>query len=184
MLVTAPHNLGDRSLNPEESVIRLREENNSLLNNRRLHRQAELSDANRSAGPRLSWQEVVFRLSKCNPSLLFTDGSAGNVAIYRPFNRQELAEREYDWTRPAWWNDHQYVGGFPKDWLPEYSHVRTNERNLPTREYRGWRSVLLSLLKANAITIECANRHFGAATGQRSWSWNQQIQEMRVNGSI
>lgn len=185
MLVTASHNLGDRGLNPEESVIKLRQENDSLLHNRRIHRQKELSDPNRSAGPRLSWNEVISRLHQCNPNLLFKDGSLGNIAVYAPKNRQELENRdpnEYDPSKPDWHNDHKYAGGFPKDWLPEYSHVLTNERNLPIREYRGWRTILLTLLKAGSITLKSADKHFGRATGQRAWSFNQQLKEHQSNG--
>jgi hypothetical protein len=182
MLITQPHQLGDQALDPEEALIRLKEENDAMLSNRRLHRQGELSDPSRSAGPRLSWNELIYRLSKCNPALLFKDGSSGNIAVYAPRSRRERDEHEYDPSKPDWYNDHKYVGGFAKDWLPEYSHIITNERKLPTREYRGWRSILLTLLKAKAITLESADHYFGHATGQRAWSWNQQLKEIRHNG--
>ncbi len=176
------YGLGDTALCDDEAIIRLREETDSALGTRRLHRQAELSDPNRSAGPRLSWNEVIFRLRKANPSLLFKDGSAGNIAVYVPLNRQELAERdvdEVDYAKPEWHRDHRYVAGFSKDWLPEYSHVEVNDRNLPVREIRGWRTVLLSLLKAKAITLPNVNRYFGAPTGSRAWSWNTQLHELQ-----
>lgn len=177
MLITNINQLGDRALNPEESVSKLREENDALLESRRIHRQAELSDPDRSAGPRMYCNELINRLKKCNHRLLFRDGTPGNIAVYAPKLRGE--DDEYDPTKPAWWNDHRYVGGFAADWLPEYSHVETDERNLPTREVRGWRSVLLGLLKAGAIDLKSANKHFGEAVGPRSWSWNQQISQLK-----
>ena len=177
--------IGDSRLSPEESVIRLREENDSLLDNRRIHRQAELSDPNRAAGPRISWNDLLYRLHKCNPALLYKDGTPGNIAVYVPKDRQEIAEHEYDQSRPDWWNDHKYAGGIPKDWIPEYSVLEVNERNLPVREHRGYRSVLLALLAAGAITPDQADKHFGPALGPRSWSWHQQIhdlKEIKTNG--
>jgi len=179
MLVTSINQLGDRALSPEESVLKLREENDSLLESRRLHRQAELADPNRSAGPRMYCNELIRRLRLCNPHLLFRDGTPGNIAVYARKNRAELEHDESDPTRPDWHNDHRYVGGFAADWLPEYSHIEVDARNLPTREIRGWRSVLLALIKAKAISIDSANKHFGRASGQRSWSWYEQIKSFK-----
>jgi hypothetical protein len=164
MLITSPHQFGDKALNPEEGVAKFREENNAMLESRKLTKQAELEDEERSAGPRLAYQEITRRIHQCNPQLIVKDGTPGNVALYAMVVNEE-GQREM-----------QYVGGMPKEPLPEYSHVIVDERGLPKREFRGWRSVLIGLVKNRVLTYQDTVRQFGEALGQRSWRWHQALQ--------
>jgi hypothetical protein len=169
--------LGDLKLDPKESVYREREELLKLASSRKIDGQEELEDAERSAGPRMAWQEVIRRLRKCNPNLLFLDAQGGgHIAIYRPKTGQERENIELlDDTRPAWWNDHMYVTGFPKHEMPEFPHVILDTSNLPVREYRGWRSVLMALIKSGAISYTSAIQQFGEPTDSRSGRWHEQL---------
>jgi len=183
MLVQTDINeLGDKRLNPDEAVYREREDLLKLASTRKIGGQEELEDAERSCGPRLSWQEVIRRLRLCNPELKFHDAQGGaHIAVYRPKNRAELEADRYerDPEKHEWWNDHKYAGGFPKQELPEYSHVILDTSNLPVREIRGWRSVLLSMIKAGGITYSASVKHFGEAIGFRSSRWYEQMQPYR-----
>jgi hypothetical protein len=168
MLIQTNHDeLGDKRLNPEEGLAKFKEENATLVQNRRLHKQDELEDQERSAGPRLAYQEVIRRLLKCNSGIRVKDGSLGNVALYAVLPNEEGVPEQ------------QYVGGMPKEPLPEYSHIIVDERGLPKRELRGWRSVLMSLVKSGAITYRGAVKQFGEATGQRSWRWHEQLRKYK-----
>lgn len=178
LIQTDIEELGDKRLNPDEAVYREREELLKLAATRKISGQAELEDAERSCGPRLSWQEVIRRLRLCNPQLQFHDAQVSrDIAVYRPKNRVELEADRYerDPEKREWWNDHKYVGGFPKQDLPEYSHVILDSSNLPVREIRGWRSVLMSIIKANGITYASAVQQFGEAIGHRSGRWHEQL---------
>lgn len=54
----------------------------------------------------------------------------------------------------------------------EWSQMRTDAHGIPTTEkYRGWRQVLCVLIDKEIITIEQADREFGAAKGPRSSRW-------------
>lgn len=176
MLITDIQNLGDSRLNPEEGLAKLREENLALAAQKKIQGQDELEDVNRSGGSRMPWKELIFRLTKCNPTLQFRDGTPGNVAAYIPKNRYELAEGDYDPSRSDFGNDHKYISGFPKDWIPEFSHITVDERGLPKREIRGWRTILISMIQAGAITYRDAVKQFGEANGQRSNRWHQLLQ--------
>lgn len=169
--------IGDKRLDEKETVARERE---SLLNEastRKIYGQAELEDAERSCGSRMAWQEILRRLYHCNHSLYMTDSQGGkHVAIYRPKRRGEDDESERDPEKRDWWNDHKYVGGMPKEHLPEWSHVILDSSMLPVREIRGWRSVLMSLIKSGAITYTAARKHFGEPIHDaRSGRWNSQL---------
>lgn len=172
--------LGDNKLNPEESVIRERE---SLLAHR--HRehaypgQEQLIQADRSIGNRLHYSEVILRLNKLNPSILVKDGIQGHVALYRRKTKAEMDRDGYDLARPQWYNEHKYVTGFPKDFLPEWGHLTTDTDGIAEREVRGWRSVLIAFMKHGVITYAQATEQFGdPANDQRSNFW---FQHLKVN---
>jgi|SRR5215469_2400127 len=75
---------------------------------------------------------------------------------------------------------HKYVTGMPKAELPEFSHVLLDSSNLPTREVRGWRSVLMALIKADALTYRQVVRQFGEPNGARANRWFQDLREFKA----
>ncbi len=174
------HQLGDEHLNPEEAVIREREDLLRMSAKAKIYGQEELEDTDRSAGPRLYYAEILRRLRILNPRLAVLDGIEGNVALYRPLEPWEYDPETWDAEKPDWFNQYKYVGGMKKAWLPEYAHVLLDTSNLPTREIRGWRSVLLALIKSRTITVEGAIQQFGdPSNDQRSGRWDEQIWEFR-----
>jgi len=64
---------------------------------------------------------------------------------------------------------------------PEWSVMRFNDYNVPTNEkYRGWRTALLALIIADAITEDEAERAFGKVSGEASIFYRQQLQNNRT----
>ncbi len=171
--------LGDRHLSPEEAVIREREQLLNMEARKKIWGQAELEDPDRSSGPRLYYTEIIRRLLKLNPSLKIQDGSDGQVAIYRPKRYDEYDMEQFDWRAPMSWRwDFEYVTGMEKGYIPQYSHVELDTSNLVKREIRGWRSVLIALIKARAITYRGAIQEFGDPAGdQRSGRWFEQLNQ-------
>lgn len=179
-----PHSveLGDKRLNVDEAVVRKREECLSMVANRRLGRQEELEDEERGSGPRLQFTEIISRL-KCElPQLKVVDGAPGSVALYFPRTDAEFKEAraEWEWGRDEFFLYHKYVGGFPKQEIPEYSTIEIDTSLLPTREKRGWRSILITLLKQGVISYNAAVRQFGdVGTDRRGWRWIEQTHKWR-----
>ena len=182
--------LGDKHLNPEEAVIREREDLLRIESKKKIWGQAELENTDRSAGPRLYYTEILRRLWLINPQLKVKEGVEGSVALYRTLEPWEYdpelplysseGSRRTDVEKTDWFNHHKYVGGMEKGWLPEYSHVLLDTSHLATREIRGWRSVLLSLIKGKAISVEGAIEQFGdPSLDQRSGRWQEQIWEFK-----
>jgi hypothetical protein len=169
--------LGDTHLSPEEAVIREREDLIRIQSKHRIYGQDALEDPERSAGPRLYYTEILRRIWTINPEILVRDGSPGQIAIYRPKRRNEYDWEQFDFKQGRGWRwDHEYVTGMAKDWLPQYSHVLIDNANLPTREIRGWRSVLIALIKAGALPYRATIREFGDPSGdQRSPLWFEQL---------
>jgi hypothetical protein len=173
---------GDR-LDEVESLAKIKEGNKKLTEQFKIPGQSELEKAERAWGPQMPYQELIYKVQKLNRKIKVVDGSEGNVAIYVLKNGQEIAESENepnDPTRYDWYKGFKYVSGCPKSTLPEYSTVLTDERGLAKRELRGWRSILLALVKAKAITYGQAIEEFGNPdTDSRSDRWLQQLQQYR-----
>ena len=181
MLVQTDINeLGDKRLNPDEAVIREREELLRLASTRKIKGQEELEDAERSAGPRMAYTEFLRRLRSEAPALKALDGSPGSIALYYPRSNEELAQIENtqgrDQERDQFFHYHKYVGGMEKHEMPEFAHVILDTSNLPVREYRGWRSVLIGLIKQGVLTYAAAIRQFGEPHGPRGMRWHEQLQ--------
>lgn len=170
-------NLGDTKLSPEEANLREREQLLKMAAKKKIWRQDELEDPDRSAGPRLYYTEILRRLWTLNPDLRVEDGSADQVAIYRPKRHDEYDWQQWDPNAPTKWRwDFEYVAGLPKEWIPEYPHVTLDTSKLATREIHGWRSTLIALIKARAITYRGTIQEFGdPANDQRSTRWFEQL---------
>lgn len=174
--------LGDKRLNPEEGVAQKREECLSMVANRRIGGQSELEDKERGSGPRLQFTEIISRLRREIPTLRVLDGSPGNIALYVPRTDGEFreAKAEWDWGRDEFFLYHKYVGGFPKQEIPEYSTIEIDTSLLPTRENRGWRSILITLLKQGVMSYRQAVRQFGdVGSDRRGWRWREQTAKWR-----
>jgi len=46
-----------------------------------------------------------------------------------------------------------YICSFNKGYMPEFSIIETDERDMPVREHRGWRTVLTRLLQTDSIRM-------------------------------
>jgi hypothetical protein len=183
MLVQTDINeLGDKRLDPKENVAREREKCLALAAQKRLPHQEDIEDPKRALGPRLQFSEFVSRLRRIVPALKVLDGSPGNLALYFPRNRKELQEATQAWdgSRDVFFLRHKYVGGFAKTELQEYSTVDIDNAMLPTKEHRGWRSVLMNLILQSVVGYKDAVREFGdTGTDQRGWRWRSELQSFK-----
>jgi hypothetical protein len=190
--------LGDQFLDPKEALAQQKEINKGVIEERKIWGQKELEDHERSAGPRMPYQELIYRIRKLagttvcgNPKIMVLEGSPGNVAIYVMKTRKELAETHEDelaeirqkrppqGLHPDFFYDYKYATGFPKEDIPEFAHLELDDRGLAKREIRGWRSVLIALIKAGAFSVQEANEEFGEARGVRSHRWFEQLRDYR-----
>lgn len=184
--------LGDKRLNPEESVIRERESLLSICATRRIWGQDELEKAERADGPRLPYTELLRRIHLCNPAIVAKDGMEGSVALYIRKRPEEYTEtdnilRFQPWLaremnipvpKDEFFIDHKYLTGFRKEAIAEYSYITIDSSLLPHREMRGWRSVLIALIKAGAVRYSDAISIFGNPEGdKRSTRWFDQLQK-------
>src|SRR6185312_11079130 len=111
--------------------------------------QGELQDEKRSEGARLHFTELLRKLQNIAPGLQAKEGSTGNLALYYPRTTEQLniALREGG-QNDIFFIFNKYVGGFPKQDLPEWGYVDIDTSLIATREHvRGWRTVLIGLIR-------------------------------------
>ncbi len=69
-----------------------------------------------------------------------------------------------------------FLVAFPKGFMSEWSIVETDRADLPVKERRGWRTVLVRLMKARALTraqvMEIVRSHFGYSPAEWNKYWH------------
>jgi hypothetical protein len=154
------------AISPAEAVAKAKEDNKRLASKSRITDQDILEDHEAAQGIELHHNELIRRIQLLNPKILIMPGGInGAVAVRYP--KFEFGE---------WSNT--YITGFYLQPLPEFSSVTTDANGLPHREIRGWRSVLLALIKAGALDRKKVDALFGPARGQRSGIWYRTLQSI------
>jgi hypothetical protein len=175
--------LGDSHLDARENVVKLREICLKQASRYITDDQAELQNASRSEGVRISFAELLNRLRKICPQLSAREGSPGNIALYYPRNSDELYEALTDggYSADTFFIFNKYVGGMPKEELPEWGYVDVDTSLIATREHlRGWRTILIGLLKAGAVSYAEMVKEFGdPALDPRNTVWMKKTLEWR-----
>lgn len=77
----------------------------------------------------------------------------------------------------------QFLTGMPRGWLTEFSYSICDDRDLPTEERRGWRTVLVYTLMKGALTWEQVLAEFGEPTdGFNDYRWQEITADFRHGG--
>lgn len=166
LIQTDINELGDKRLNPEEGLAKIIEENTAMRAKDKLPGQEQLEDVEQALGRPMAYQELVRRLKILNPNLVIGDGGVNNAIAVRIYRDNGDGEG----------NRLTYLTGFYKTILPEYSSVTVDEYGVALNETRGWRTVLLMLMKQRAASFPRVVEVFGDAFGQRSNRWHEQLQ--------
>jgi hypothetical protein len=141
----------------EEELAKYRETKIEPLHDLyRLSDHESFRDFERRKGEVLHSSEFVLRVQNINPALY----------LHHQINF------ESDW---GFYADIRgklvYLSGFPKGWMTEFSYALIDQRNLPTEERRGWRTVLLRMLSKGMLSWEQVVSEFGDSEGFNSERW-------------
>jgi len=166
LIQTDINELGDKNVKDHESLAKFKEETKALIDTRKIPNQKELEDAKAAVGRVIYATDFNLMIQKLNPQLQILPGGYPGAWQVRLLKGGES----------------QYVTGYMNGPMPEYSFIVTDEHGLPANEVRGWRSALMALMKAGAITLkQIENEYkFGTANGTRSHLWNAQIQDKEL----
>jgi hypothetical protein len=135
-----------------------------------------VTDALQQMGRPLSSQELIARLSRMNPQLVFEQSRnfphVGGVYVIDPAaNLNDLDER---------CRGRRHIVGM--EWTgisPEFTtrKVEKDKFGKPqmTGQVRGWRTILMRLIKEKLIAVTEAERVFSIAKGRDSQRWYEEL---------
>lgn len=108
--------------------------------------------------------EVIPKIQKLVPNLAIRPGNiAGSLSLYRVLNEQA-----------------DFICWMREGLSPEFSIVEFNKQKQPINEIRGWRTVLLRLIKFGLLTEKQVENHFGRPSSpQQARFWDKQLYFLR-----
>ena len=139
-----------------------------LLQQYRQSDHKEFKDFNRRRGECMHSSDLILRLQRLNPHI---------------FVQQQINFPD-DWgLYSSAMGRIQFLTGVPKGWLTELSYALVDERDLPTEERRGWRTILIYCLLKNALTWDQIMAEFGEPQdGFNERRWCEATADFRYGG--
>lgn len=166
LIVPDSTKLGDGKLSPHEQLKKSFEETDSALMQYRLDDHEDLKNAEKRLGKPMQHQELIRRIERCNPRVWAEATINHDTGMNFYTNRKGVKTC--------------LGAAFEKGWLPEFSIVFVDAADLPVKEKRGWRTVVVRLLKQRIITWEQVLNVFGDALGHNSKRWAMETQQYRA----
>jgi hypothetical protein len=165
MLTTTTPQL--KRISGREKLAGLKEDTNKQLERYRLSDHDELKKSEKRTGQMLYHTDVIRRIEKLTHKRVWAEDSNNDTNVcgfYTQFNGAK-----------------KFICAFDKGPLPEFSHITTDERDLPIKEMRGWRTVLTRLMQAKVITWAQVVYGFGDGIDHAAADrWNFNSRESRA----
>lgn len=166
--------LGDKNLKDYDAVAKIREDNRKLTDKHKIPNQAILEDREAAIGVAMAPATFIQRLQKL-PGVIVEPGGVPNAVAVRATVLDGDPESPTNGTYIK-----KYISGFfTNQIMPEWSYLILDKNGIPTREVRGWRTVLLALFHSRICTYPQLKAAFGEPNGQRNVLWREQTQAAR-----
>jgi hypothetical protein len=164
----------DHYLSPAENVAKLKQGNKELAAKKRMPKQDLLENQDMAVGQPMSPTLFIQKLRRL-PNVIVEQGGIPNAAAVR------TVVTDTDPTSETYGKEiKRYISGFYTDRiLPEFSSILPDVNGLPTREIRGWRTVLLALFRSKVASYSQLKAAFGEPHGQRGILWQDQTRQAR-----
>lgn len=181
VIITDPTVLGDRLPRDKDSIAQKIEQ---TKNERQARSKGDFQDllANKdmAAVNTLRPFDFIRRLQKLNEGLLFGVGMPGCVSVWVMALDDIPDSPTFQQLVPT-----AIACGFRIDGpLNEWSSLDVDKWGVATREGdngkdRGWRTVLIRLIKGGFLKYQAVKAEFGEPTGPRADYWNMQMREYK-----
>jgi hypothetical protein len=136
MLTTTTPQL--KRISAKEALVKIKAENYQAGEQYRLSDHVELKNSEKRTGQMLYHTDLIRRIEKITHKRVWAEDSIHDKAVCGFYTQHEGVKK--------------FLGAFDKGPLPEFSHILTDDRDLPIKEKRGWRTVLTRLMQMKVIT--------------------------------
>ena len=159
-------------MSTEEHLYSQREKNYAASRKQRWAHQDDYRNDEARLGRLMHHSELLLQLHRLIPNLYIIDGRIlGDLAIYKTYGGPQKRLEG---------NSFEYLFYMPTGFLPEFSTYEFNERDVIVKEkQRGWRTVLLRLVRTGLLTEEKCRKVFGEALGAGATVWHRKLWEFR-----
>jgi len=161
--------LGDKKLSAEEKLKQSFEQTDHMLDRYRLDDHETLKDQAARMGTPMHHNELIRKVTALNASVWAEDSLTNPTTVIGFYTKLPDGSKKY-------------LGSFEKGFLPEFSYVLVDAADLPIKEKRGWRTVLLRLLKQGVLSWGQIKAAFGDSMHVSSERWRRETQKYRING--
>jgi hypothetical protein len=163
--------LGDgpngENLRNEEAVARLHERNRKDLDKYRWDDQDDMINCEKRQGQMMCRSDLIRRVTRLN-SRIHVEQSINFPDCLGFYDVNQLT------------GEKRYLSSFAKGWMPEFSYILLDWQDIPETEVRGWRTTIVRLLKAHALTWRQVYEEFGNPTNPiNARRWYAQVEEFR-----
>lgn len=149
------------ALPAKEFLAKTKEENYKAGERYRLSDQLELKDKAKRTGEMLFHTELIRRVEKITHRQVWAEDSIRDKEVAGFYTQKQGVKT--------------YICAFDKGPLPEFSIITTDDRDMPIKEKRGWRTVLTRLMQAKVMTWPQVVYGFGDGIDHAAsdrWSFN------------
>jgi hypothetical protein len=164
MLTTTTPQL--KRLSPQERLLASFESTDRMLQQFRLDDHEALKNAETRIGKPMTHAELIQRVGKLTHNRVWAEDSRNDEKVCGFYTVHDGGKK--------------FLCAFDKGPLPEFSFIFTDAADLPIKEKRGWRTVLVRLLKMGVISWSEVISGFGDASHSvSSGRWNFNTREFR-----
>ena len=156
----------------QERLDGYKADTHKMLDRYRLSDHEELKKSEKRTGQMLFHTDLIRRIEKITHKRVWAEDSKHDTNVCGFYTTATNPDKtSADFGKPV----KKFICAFDKGALPEFSHIITDERDLPIREKRGWRTVLTRLMQAKALTWPQVVYGFGDGidhAASERWSFN------------
>lgn len=145
---TEANKLRATMLSPDEAVCAKSEELTRMRQKRgRKKDWEEFADAKRRMGKVMHHSEFLRRLRSLMPNVIVERGQVnGTLSLYQPVNTPVREAPDYKGSEKWYFTKPVYIGWIHLGEMPEYEIDVLNDVQIPIRQKRGWRTILLRMI--------------------------------------
>ena len=180
-IIIDPTVLGDRLPRDRDSLAKKTEETRNFREkNHQGKEPGLLTNKDMASVNHLDPFDFIRRLKKLNAGLLFGHGMPGCVSLWITALDDDTSSKTFGQFVPT-----AIACGFRIDGpIHEWSSLDTDKWGIVTREGkdgsdRGWRTVLIRLIKGGFLKYGPVKKEFGEPVGPRAEYWNMQTREFK-----
>lgn len=154
-----------KKLSAVEALSRAKADTNTRLDKYRLDDHEDLKDAEKRLGQPMSSSDLITRVERLTHRRIWAEDSYRDPSIAGFYTTENGSKK--------------FLVAFDKGFMPEFSVIRVDEKDLPVKEVRGWRTVLARLIQSRTVTLSELEKGFQFRDHTSDERWRANTRDFR-----